>query len=339
MNAQATTVDVSTNIFLTTDNGTPFFAGPNHTGVLTVRFENLVGTIPPGAIRVVVNLNSFVHYVSIAPGSPTSFAFESSDDPTYVTLLNTVPISPDDTPIDILINTIAISQTGENVILQADTEIANGAVIQETNTGNNLSTTNTTVGSSALPVTLAYFGVKAVNRHALLEWTTSSEKNNAFFEVQHSVNLKDFTVLGKVDGHGTTFETHKYQFTQEFPDPAVIHYYRLRQVDVDGKFEYSPVRSLTFDGYIGIELKLATNPVTNGNIRAYVDYGDENLSNQANVVLSDLMGRTVSKQAIQLQKGRNDVLFQGLSLRAGVYMISLQNTSLGQPKFVKVAVQ
>ncbi|RCR70132.1 hypothetical protein [Larkinella punicea] len=336
-NAQVV-IDASTNIFLITENaGDPtIFAGPNHTGVLTVNFQNLSApSIPIGAIRVVVTLNSFVNYVSLQPN--TYFTVESSSG-TSVSLVNTLAAIPTGA-VAIDLNTIAVAQTAGNVILQADIEVANALLIQENTPGNNASNVQTSVGSSALPVTLSSFNVKAVNQHAVLEWTTSSEKNNAFFEVQHSTNARDFEVLGKVNGHGTTYQTQNYRFTQEYPDPSVVHYYRLRQVDTDGKYEFSFLRSLTFEGYVGIELKLSTNPVTNGTIKAYVDYGDENLSREANLVLVDNMGRTVGKQSILLEKGRNTVQFQGVSLHSGLYVISLQNPSLVQPKFVKVAVQ
>ena len=336
-NAQVV-IDASTNIFLITENvGDPtIFAGPNHTGVLTVNFQNLSApSIPIGAIRVVVTLNSFVNYVSLQPN--TYFTVESSSG-TSVSLVNTLAAIPTGA-IAIDLNTIAVAQTAGNVILQADIEVANALLIQENTPGNNASNVQTSVGASALPVTLSSFNAKAVNKHAVLEWTTSSEKNNAFFEVQHSTNARDFEVLGNVKGHGTTYQTQNYRFTQEYPDPSVVHYYRLRQVDTDGKYEFSFLRSLTFEGYVGIELKLSTNPVTNGTIKAYVDYGDENLSREANLVLVDNMGRTVGKQSILLEKGRNTVQFQGVSLHSGLYVISLQNPSLVQPKFVKVAVQ
>ncbi|GAB3252938.1 hypothetical protein GCM10027347_12420 [Larkinella harenae] len=335
--AQPPTANASTNIQVITLNSDPnTFAGPNHPGVVRVVFENLEGsaTIPIGSMRVVVTLNSFVNYVS--PGTLNNFAVESSG-PTFVTLVNNAALPPGFSELNL--NVVAVSQTVTDVVITADIEVVNPLVIQEITPGNNASEVETSVGPSALPVTLAYFGAKAANKHAVLDWTTSSEKNNAFFEVQHSTNARDFQVLGKVAGHGTTFETQKYQFTHEYPDPSVVHYYRLRQVDVDGKFEYSPVRSLTFESYIGIELKLATNPAIGGTIKAFVDYGDENLSNQANLVLYDIMGRTVSKQSLQLQKGRNSATFQGLSLGSGLYLLSLQNPSLLQPKLVKVAVQ
>jgi hypothetical protein len=101
-----------------------------------------------------------------------------------------------------------------------------------------------TIGSisptNPLPVTWQDFHGSSENGKAVLEWTTVSEKNNAFFEIQRSATGKDFVSIGTVQGNGTTTEKHSYSFT----DPAFLMvpmYYRLRQVDYDGKEEYSNV--------------------------------------------------------------------------------------------------
>ncbi|GAB3340373.1 hypothetical protein GCM10027299_53730 [Larkinella ripae] len=341
--SQAQLVDIfATPTDVISDAGNSAFTGPSHTGAVRVTVGNFEDNpVPAGQMSVVITLNQYINFAPDLTGSLIIPNFEVVSEfttSTSVYLRNTVPITEALSPFVLQIGVRAIQQVGGTTITSTASLIEPTDLFEEV-TSNNTSSRAASVGAIALPVTLASFTAKAVNKHAVLEWVTSMEKNNAYFEVQHSTNARDFAVLGKIEGHGTTFETHKYQFMQEFPDPSVIHYYRLRQVDTDGKFEYSMIRSLTFDGYVGIELKLAVNPVTNGTIKAYIDYGDENLSNQANMVLTDIMGRTVGKQSVELQKGRNSVHFQGLSLRSGLYMLSLQNTSLLQPKFVKVAVQ
>ncbi|KAA9355103.1 hypothetical protein [Larkinella humicola] len=337
--SQAQVVDVyATPTDVISDDNTSTFAGPNHPGVVRVTVgNNNPAPIPAGQMSVVITLNQYVNYVS-ASSIPGFAVVPSNTSTTSVYLINTIPITEAGSPIVLEINVLAV-QTVAATTITSTASLVEPTDLSENITNNNTSNRETSVGTSALPVTLSSFNAKDVNKHAVLEWTTSSEKNNAYFEVQHSTNARDFEVLGTVKGHGTTYQTQNYRFTQEYPDPAVVHYYRLRQVDTDGKYEFSFLRSLTFEGYVGIELKLSTNPVTNGTIKAYVDYGDENLSREANLILVDNMGRTVGKQSVLLEKGRNTVQFQGVSLHSGLYVISLQNPSLVQPKFVKVAVQ
>ncbi|GGG31779.1 T9SS type A sorting domain-containing protein [Hymenobacter glacieicola] len=77
----------------------------------------------------------------------------------------------------------------------------------------------------------------------LLNWATSLEKNNAYFEVQRSQDSKTFTTIGRVAGNGTTATGATYKFTDLAP-LSTQAYYRLRQVDVEGTDSYSSVATV-----------------------------------------------------------------------------------------------
>ncbi|WP_436516857.1 hypothetical protein [Ekhidna sp. To15] len=95
-------------------------------------------------------------------------------------------------------------------------------------------------GSTPLPVELLYFkstsddGVK-------LNWATASEINNDYFAIERSEDGSYFYEIGQVEGNGNTSEMIQYEFTDKFAF-APIEYYRLRQVDFDGQFEYFEVQ-------------------------------------------------------------------------------------------------
>lgn len=95
-----------------------------------------------------------------------------------------------------------------------------------------------------LPVELIHFEVSANdNNKALLNWTTASENNNDYFEVQKSTTGNKWETIGKVSGMGSTNTEVNYEFT----DPTSISgltYYRLKQVDFNGEYEFSPLRSI-----------------------------------------------------------------------------------------------
>ncbi|MEM6783124.1 MAG: T9SS type A sorting domain-containing protein [Bacteroidota bacterium] len=93
--------------------------------------------------------------------------------------------------------------------------------------------------SSALPVELTAFEAQRVGEHVVLTWATSSETNNAGFDVELRGTTGDFAPVGFVAGAGTTTEAQTYRFTTDAL-PAGIYTFRLRQVDFDGVFEYSP---------------------------------------------------------------------------------------------------
>ncbi|MGI4871713.1 MAG: FG-GAP-like repeat-containing protein, partial [Janthinobacterium lividum] len=103
-----------------------------------------------------------------------------------------------------------------------------------------------TLGSAAnpLPVELTTFTAEAQGTTALLRWTTASEHNSDHFEVEASADGTAFGRIGTVAAQGSSLTAHAYRFVDAqlagYGSPQV--YYRLRQVDLDGTFAYSPVR-------------------------------------------------------------------------------------------------
>ena len=93
-----------------------------------------------------------------------------------------------------------------------------------------------------LPVELHDFKGIATPSSVQLSWTTASEQDNDYFEVQRAQDTVDsaFTTIGKVKGAGTTSLTTRYTF-EDKEAPAGISYYRLRQVDFSGEESYSAV--------------------------------------------------------------------------------------------------
>ena len=113
--------------------------------------------------------------------------------------------------------------------------------------------------SGAAPVELTRFEAqKTGNNEVLLTWETASERGNDFFVIERSGNASDFAEIGKIEGKGTTQDKHQYWFTDGDPLPG-INYYRLRQVDFDGKTEYSNVTSISTDRKT---FSIAPNPAT-----------------------------------------------------------------------------
>lgn len=97
----------------------------------------------------------------------------------------------------------------------------------------------------ALPIELSSFTGKVKQNTTYLNWSTATEINNDYFSIERSRDGREFSEIGQVKGAGTSYEPQAYAFTDERP----LHgqnYYRLRQVDFDGKFSYSPVVIATF---------------------------------------------------------------------------------------------
>jgi len=114
--------------------------------------------------------------------------------------------------------------------------------------------------ASKLPVELISFQGTAQNKAALLTFSTATEINNAYFSIERSADGARYTEIGQVPGAGTSTELNEYTYTDEKPLPGV-NYYRLRQVDFDGQFAYSPVVSVVF-GSTDARLRITPVPAS-----------------------------------------------------------------------------
>ncbi|MEM7511321.1 MAG: hypothetical protein AAF388_10345 [Bacteroidota bacterium] len=129
---------------------------------------------------------------------------------------------------------------GESVSLSSDgSRVINGA---PNNDGIGLDAGHAVIFSTGvtLPVELSSFQGKSREGIIELQWQTASELNNRGFEVEKSASLKEWEYASFVEGKGTTSVTTSYRFLDPVPFPGP-NYYRLKQIDFDGQFNYSQV--------------------------------------------------------------------------------------------------
>ncbi len=109
--------------------------------------------------------------------------------------------------------------------------------------------------SGLLPVTYLFFKGSNNGKTNMLNWTTASEQNNDGFDVEYSRDGIHFSSLGFVNGAGNATSENSYQFIHERPSEGV-NYYRLKQVDFDGKVEYSAILKINNgkDGKPGLRI-------------------------------------------------------------------------------------
>ncbi|MBX2874283.1 MAG: hypothetical protein KTR30_19340 [Saprospiraceae bacterium] len=103
---------------------------------------------------------------------------------------------------------------------------------------------STTVVDLLLPVEWSYFRASTQTKGVSLEWETLTESNNSGFSVERSLDGIQFASIAWVEGKGSTQEASAYQFwDQELPETPLV-YYRLKQVDFDGSYDYSELVSV-----------------------------------------------------------------------------------------------
>lgn len=114
-------------------------------------------------------------------------------------------------------------------------------------------------GLPALPVSLSYFEVIERECHISLEWATVTESDNEKFLIERSRDGNLFEIIGEVAGQGTSLEKTVYSFVDE--NPFGKNYYRLRQIDFDGKQSFSSIISAELDCEQQLTIQLLPNIV------------------------------------------------------------------------------
>lgn len=116
---------------------------------------------------------------------------------------------------------------------------------------------------TALPITLKNFDLQYKSKNISLNWTTSSEVNNGVFEVERSLDAREFETIGEVKGAGTSNNDIDYIFVDESPIIG-MNYYRIKQIDFDGKYSYSTTKGIMNKGLnrFTVESKISENIIT-----------------------------------------------------------------------------
>ncbi len=170
-----------------------------------------------------------------------------------------------------------------------------------------------TVNSSSLPVSLTSFTVKATPV-PFLEWQTATERNNSHFEVERSGDGATFEKIGEVAGKGNSVEEVRYSFEDKAPLSGV-NYYRLRQVDFDGAFEYSAVRNVVF----GSTKKVTVFPAPVASVMTI--QLDEAFKNDAQWQITDMAGRLVAEGVFVAEQNQLNIPVNNLT--EGVYVLRI----------------
>ncbi|GAA4384167.1 IPT/TIG domain-containing protein [Hymenobacter koreensis] len=123
-----------------------------------------------------------------------------------------------------------------------------------------LASTDADNSQNPLPVSLTAFTAELTKPGTLLRWATAQEKNNDRFEVLRSLDGREFSRLADVKGQGNTSSPSHYSYLDALPAAASTVYYRLRQVDFDGKASLSQVVSVSTEA--SLPPALYPNPAT-----------------------------------------------------------------------------
>ena len=182
--------------------------------------------------------------------------------------------------------------------------------------GRGIFTTN--IPANAVPITLLDFSGRIIGNDAWLDWITANEQNSKAFSVERSDDGVNFITAGIVPAAGHSAGNKAYHFH----DPLILQeksYYRLKQIDADGKFEYSKTILLRNPITSNPSFKLLTNPFVNP---IDVQSGTDN-KGRANIKLFDMNGRLLVNKSIDITPSMRIRLDVPGAVPAGIYTLDI----------------
>jgi hypothetical protein len=173
-----------------------------------------------------------------------------------------------------------------------------------------------------VPVELISFSAYTAPNIVTLEWSTATELNNYGFEIERSLDRNDWRIIGFKDGSGTSSELQDYTYTDNLSDiESSVLYYRLKQLDLNGNFEYSNIIEVDVTPATFLLSQNYPNPFNPSTTITY------RLPVNSIVTLRvfDVIGNEVATLVEeQKQAGEYQVEFDASELGSGVYFYNLR---------------
>ena len=177
-----------------------------------------------------------------------------------------------------------------------------------------------------VPIELVSFQACWEGKFVQLIWQTASESNNFGFEIERSPNEKQFQKIGFVKGHGTINVLKKYQFSDKTVEQGNFYYYRLKQINLDGTFNYSDV--IKISPGLPEKYNLHQNYPNPFNPETTISY-ELAQDNFITITIFDIRGNNVRTLVKSGQKaGRHELKWDGCDdnsqrLATGIYLLQL----------------
>jgi len=183
------------------------------------------------------------------------------------------------------------------------------------------------VFNTPVPVELTKFTAYADGDKVILNWSTATEVENYGFDIERSIDNKEWQKLGFIEGHGNSNSPKSYSFSDKNPIGGSKFKYRLKQIDIDGKFEYSDIVEVEI---IPNEFVLYQNYPNPFNSSTLIRYSLPH-SSSVEIFVFNTIGEVIKREVIENQEAGNYVWrFNGIDLSSGTYFYRLQAVPTGR---------
>ena len=179
--------------------------------------------------------------------------------------------------------------------------------------------------TEAIPVELVSIEASVNNNHVDLRWITSTETNNKGFEIQRRITNSSFESIAFINGKGTSTQVMGYSYSDKV-NQAGTYYYRLKQVDFDGTYQYSNEVMVNVIALPG-QYALAQNYPNPFNPSTSIEFVLTQ-SGLVNLSVFNLLGEKVAELVNEVKEsGNHTVAFDASKLSSGTYIYTLNVNS------------
>lgn len=177
-----------------------------------------------------------------------------------------------------------------------------------------------TVAATPLPIQLVNFIGKKVAETNVLNWQTNSEIDASHFEIERSIGNNIFANIGKINSKGKSIiEKNNYHFIDYQPIVG-LNFYRLKMIDLNGKYEYSKIIGLNFENNNPTISEFYPNPTTE-------NYSNININAEQHgewqITKMDISGKVLKTEKRILEKGQNTIAVFGIE--KGMNIVQFEN--------------
>lgn len=180
--------------------------------------------------------------------------------------------------------------------------------------------------TTLLPVKLISFTGTLNGSTTNLNWVTESIQNFSHFEVERSTDGVNFTSIVNKNATGDLSSRATYVYGDNMTSFGANYavYYRLKMIDLDGKFSYSNIILIRKDGKAITDIRVIPNPLIKGSIATIRFEAAERATVNLNVL--DMSGRTVLRQQNNVEQGTNSVPLNNFTtLQPGTYILQMND--------------
>lgn len=190
--------------------------------------------------------------------------------------------------------------------------------------------------SSPLPIELLNFNAELVENTVVLDWATASETNNDYFIIERSADGKSFTPINQLKGAGNSIQKLAYTITDASPLTGVS-YYRIKQVDFNGDYSFSNVKSISYlNGNLPVNhaaFVVYPNPTENS---AQLFFPNMKSEQVVNLMVYDISGKLVHAGTVTLHEQQQKIQLPENMLPGAYFIVCNSGDQMHKQKLIVI---